>query len=81
MLPSCSSHAPCAVAAQTGAVLRSFERRVDLEEALETEGAFKGAHWLGQFVGTSRGSDAASSKAGRCPHQPWAVTQAIHWCT
>ena len=35
----------------TGAVLRSFERRVDLEEALEGEASFRGSAWLGQFVG------------------------------
>jgi hypothetical protein len=35
----------------SGAVLRRLERRVDVEEALESEHAAKGDAWLGQFVG------------------------------
>ena len=33
-----------------GALLRSFDRRVELEEALEAEHAYRGGAWLGQFV-------------------------------
>ena len=34
----------------TGEVLRAFERRLDLEEALEREARARGTEWLGQLV-------------------------------
>ena len=35
----------------TGSLLRSFERRVELEDELEAEYSFRGSAWLGQYIG------------------------------
>ena len=52
---------------ETGELLRSYERRQDLEEALEREHSAAGGAWLGQLVG------------GLWEIRPRAVLPAIAW--